>query len=47
LWLPEDDEPGIMTIREIDQNKTILMISRNVHGFHLIDTMPKGEKYNA
>jgi hypothetical protein len=46
-WLPEDDKLGTKIERGIDHNKTMLTTVWNQNGFHLIDAIPKLEKYSA
>jgi hypothetical protein len=46
-WLPDDDKLGTQTRRGVNHNKTMLTIVWNPNSFHLIDAMPKGEKYSA
>jgi hypothetical protein len=46
-WLPVDDDPGTQRRRGIDREQTMLTVVRNTKGFHLIDAMTRGEKFNA
>jgi hypothetical protein len=46
-WLPADDEPGSRRRRGINHEITMLTAVCNTRGFHLIDTMPRGEKFSA
>jgi histone-lysine N-methyltransferase SETMAR len=46
-WPAEDDQPGTRRKREIGQDKMMLTIPWNPHGLHLIDAMPKKEKYST
>jgi hypothetical protein len=46
-WLPADDEPGAWRRRGINHEKTLLTVVWNTQGFHLIDTMPRREKFST
>jgi hypothetical protein len=46
-WLTEDDQPGTRTRRGIDQGKKMLTTFWNPNGLHLVNVMPKREKYST
>jgi hypothetical protein len=46
LLSPEDETPQ-RERKTVSSSKMMLTIVWNLHGFHMIDVLPKGSKFNA
>jgi hypothetical protein len=47
VWVQAGQQPLEMVRHMIEDRKMMITIIWNPHGFHIIDTLPKGQTFNA